>query len=268
MTARTLLLALVTACGGTGGTGHTADADAPDAPAPTKAGGVTLRSSGAGYASAGFGDGGSLCRLTASSGACQFFMCTDVLPPSASYSAGVLTIAGATIPISLVPDASNTYSSLQTEGDLFVGGESLMLSAPGDQVPAFTAMVTAPVRPTITSPAAPTTQPLVITRSAGLTVTWGDGSTGGGSTGWVHAVVAGGPNASTEVECRFDAAAGTGTIPAELLMMVPTGDPGWYRFEGLAVDEVDAGDWAVAFSAVYQAVWPSGLGASGEATVE
>lgn len=264
-----LVIVLVAACGGGGATGSDASVDAP---APTHHGYVWMQSNSyhaqnvahdEGAAGALFDDAASLCTTHTSFGACTVSYCTDVLPVSHVYSAGTMTIAGASAPIVLTFPINGTYPDFHLTGVLFTGGESLAVTASGADVPPFAGSVVAPTRATITSPAAPPEETLTIAQSSDFTFTWT-----GFETGTLHVGVVGGPNASTQVDCSFDAAAATGTIPAQALMMVPTGGTIYFHMESIRDAEVDAGDWAVTLHATTQAVWPTDTLAGGVVTLQ
>jgi len=252
MTVRILLLGLVASCAGNSTT---------DAQLATKTGRIRMTSeTGVGIADASFTDIPP-CATIATVDACSVVSCSNATA-SRFYSAGTLTITGTSIngipqPLTLDP-GSYLY---ETEGGIFGDGALLMVSASGAEVPAFSASVTAPGRPTITAPA-PSMLPFAITRSDGFAFSWS-----GATAGAVHAVISEGA-AAPQVDCLFDGSVGTATVPAAALMMLPTSSQGSVSFEGLGIDNVIAGDWAVSFTARHQAVWQDGSPAGGSATLQ
>lgn len=90
----------------------------------------------------------------------------------ASLSAGSIDITGTTEPLMLVQDDPGDVYTTTTlpPTDLFSAGDTLTVTASGDEVPAFTATVDAP------APLANVGFPASLSRSAPATVTWTAGT--------------------------------------------------------------------------------------------
>jgi hypothetical protein len=89
----------------------------------------------------------------------------------------------------------------------------------------------------------------------------------GGTTGKQFVSLDGGTGRNTRLFCRFDASAGTGTIPPDALMMLPAGQGG-FAMATITETSVDAGDWRVDLEAYYNAVWPDDAIVSGPTMVQ
>src|SRR6185436_18849221 len=81
-----------------------------------------------------------------------FGSCGD-RPPTA----GPVSFTGGLVPLSLAPAANGCYDvgpppPAPTDTLLFVGGETLTVSAPGAEVPAFSIPIVTPTAPTVTKP--------------------------------------------------------------------------------------------------------------------
>jgi hypothetical protein len=225
------------ACGGRGGV------DA--APAAGNDGLIWIESTaGGGNVDASFVTGHTSCTSLGSSGSCE--ECPRFPATTAMHSAGTIKILGAAVPVTMMP-MGDEYLGFGTDQALFDGGETLTVAASGSDVPAFVKSVIAPGTATITSPLIPSgTSPAVpITRSAGFPVSWTGGS------GKVKVSLSGGSSDTTSVICKFDASAGTGTVPADALMVLPYGS-GNLWVDTVTDTSVTAGDWGVAIEADHE----------------
>jgi hypothetical protein len=237
---------------------------------PQKGGGVTIVSlSGmvAGMslsttiASGGFAENSSTSSVRCTqrtSGACTINECTTpgidagAEPQDAgtsnngARSAGVITISGGGQMIQLMPREDNTYQSVNQRMEVFPAGTMLTVSAAGSAtgVPAFTGTLTMPAQVAVTAPMLSLTAPTMIPRTQALVAAWT-----GGTTGKVNVVLSSsaGGNSST-ISCAFDAAGGTGTVPADVMMALPAGSG---SIAIAATDSRDqmAGDYKVTLSA-------------------
>jgi hypothetical protein len=188
---------------------------------------------------------------TSTIGSCTISNCAAAAdagtpPDGGMVSAGALTITGlADGGLTLTPGGMTLTLGggyAQTiQGDAFVAGAQLGVSAAGDRVPPFTAQVTAPTEATFTAPLCPAGICPAISKAAGLSVTW----TGGVGTVVVQVLGLAGID---QVSCEYPAAAGTAMIPATAFASLPTETVllGLYT---LNASPVQAGQFTVKFVA-------------------
>ncbi len=278
-----LLLVALAACGGSTATapdsGPAANADATtsdasppadatsDAATPANVGFVTLLSDTApahARASATFLTGGPAFLCTEQpSGACTLYRCSP--RPGASTRpaphAGIIQLTGLTQALSFTPATDGSYpvSILQTSS-LWTGGETVTASAPGASVPAFTASVTTPHRITLGAPALPTGDWL-IDRTQPIVLTWSGASA-------EDVIVTLGANTvdPLELECVFPASAGTGTLPAAALGLLPAGDA-YYGIVTRTRRQVDVPAWRITLRADTDAILPDARLVAGSAVL-
>ena len=129
------------------------------------------------------------------------------------------------VPVTGTPGQFN--ATLSAAGTFLVPGVYTIIGAGGADVGPFTATVTIPASPTLTSPL---TNNFTVTRSNGMTVNW----TGNGATGDVVIQVSGATdntftNGASAI-CRAPASAGTFTIPPYALLTLPGGNFGALNF--------------------------------------
>lgn len=132
-------------------------------------------------------------------------------------------------------------ASLSATGAFLTPGNYTITGTGGKDVGPFTANITIPVTPTLTSPAS--AKGLTITRSKGMTVTWN----ANGSTGHAEIIIASyiDPNTVAQALCTAPASAGTFTIPPYVLQAVPAGNNQSFAFQ--------PGDQGPAFSGTFPA---------------
>lgn len=277
-----LLLVPLAACGGSSATtpdgGPTTDAGASDASpsdasstadaaAPANVGFITLLSDTApphARASATFLTGGPayLCSEQPA-GPCILYRCTP--RPGAGTRpaphAGPIQLTGLTQPLDFTPATDGTYpvSILQTTS-LWTGGETLTASAPGATVPAFTTTVTTPRRITLSAPTLPTGDWL-IDRAQPLALTWS-----GATTEDLIVTLGIITIDPVELECVFPASAGTGTLPAAALGLLPAGDA-YYTIVSRTRRQVDVSDWRITLRTDTDAILPDARLVSGQAVL-
>ena len=253
---------LLAACGGSGSGG----VDAPDTRSNIGAFFIQSYTAGsmpnaAGEVDLAFFTGFPACTNVTTIGPCDVLDCvmgTEQTP----HSAGAVTVTGPSTHITLEPGANEEYAVEQAQGTLFNGGDSLTIAAAGADVPAFSRTISTPSKSTIRSPPQPSTPYLPITRSAGLVVRWTGAATG---TQFVS-LSDGGFSVTRYLSCRFDAGAGTGTIPPDALMLLQTA-AGNFSMATITEDSVDVGDWHVSLEAYWNAVWPDDTLVSGQTMV-
>ncbi len=236
--------------GGEGGSGDGGGGDGAITTAPV--GRITLTQSNvsnnyfhsvsASFAAAVAAAGGAGTCTTTMMGSCTATVCAvvDGGAPAAVVSglnAGDITVTGmadagaAVLTYGAIGDAGyKGYHPASGVGQFFNSGDMISaMGAGGPDLPAFTGqMVTAPSDIVMTSPACDMTGCPDLDRTADLAVTWT-----GGTVGKVNASLASISDASVvSIQCTFDAAGGTGTIPSAILgKLEKAGDPGITGFE-------------------------------------
>jgi hypothetical protein len=177
---------------------------------------------------------------------------------SVDADANTITITGTHPDVKLLPDVHNHYLGYTQQTPLWSGAESLTITANGGEVPAFTQNLNAPGPVTITAPV-PTnsTGDVAVSASQDLVMTW----TGGLGTVQLL-MVSEFPGTDVNVQCRFPASDGTGTVPQAALAAVNVG-PVDYAIGSIDDAEVIAGDWTVDVVAGFDATWPDGDSAIG-----
>ena len=112
----------------------------------------------------------------------------------------------------------------QNGAPYYVPGPYTITSPGGKEVPAFSASLTIPSLATMTSPPPDATNPAIVTRANGLTVTW----TGGSQNGFISidgsSATDGSFTTGASFHCLAPAAAGSFTIPANILLALPAGN--------------------------------------------
>ena len=151
----------------------------------------------------------------------------DLLPPLVQLEAGTLQVSatgGASGAFSAVgdPDRETQLYDLTATGSL-EGGEVLDVSAEGGLIEAFAATLEMPVAPLLLAPAAPAAAtgvvPITVSQSDDLVIDWNARA----AAGSVWLVPRPPERVDFAFSCRFDAAAGTGTVTREALAVLPSG---------------------------------------------
>jgi hypothetical protein len=177
----------------------------------------------------------------------------DVQGPLAS--AGRITISDGHMNLTMDPDDDRSYGYAPpaTGGAAFAAGATLSVSAAGDDVPAFAGKAAVLPRPLVAK-----ADYSAIDVSVDLVVAW----TGGGPGGRVvFFSETDDPVTIGELNCSFDPAAATGTIPAAALQLLPRcnldSQACIWSLTSSATTHFVAGDFAIDFTV-------HGGGAAGE----
>jgi hypothetical protein len=190
----------------------------------------------------------------------------DASPPTIPH-AGQISVSGGMVDLMVTPGMDGTYPPATGTGQLYAGGETLNVTAAGDEVPAFAQSVTAPNTVTVSSPSV-ASGTISVDRSAELSVTWTDGTAGEVTvrlTGF-ETTMAGGSR-TVSLACTFDAASGSGTIPPTTLGDLPgSGATGSFSVETAASTDVMASGWLVTINASATARGDTGGAASAATT--
>ncbi|MBS1858344.1 MAG: hypothetical protein JST11_23440, partial [Acidobacteria bacterium] len=122
---------------------------------------------------------------------------------------------------------------ISADGSYLSPGDYSVGTTGGADAPKFSAQITIPAMPVLTSPAPDAPKPTLVTRSNGLTVTWTGGQAnqivqleGFNTTDITYTVGA-------DFLCSVPASAGTFTIPPDVLMPMPAGSLGGLLFRPL-----------------------------------
>jgi hypothetical protein len=194
-------------------------------------------------------------------GACIFYSCTPrsgSAGPSPAANPGAIDVTGGLQSLRFTPLADGTYDPVHLTGALWNGGEMLTVTAPGGGVPAFTESLSAPRLATVSAPALPATD-WNVDRTKDLTFSWSGLTTD-------DLIVIFGSNSVNpiEVDCTFPGSAGTGTVGASALALLPAGS-GYFQVISRSVSLVGAGPWQVKFRVESDAVSPAGAPFNGGA---
>jgi hypothetical protein len=179
-------------------------------------------------------------------------------------SAGIVHITGGTQPIDLAPSGT-TYNAATGKTALWSGGETLVVTADGKDVPAFSTSLAAPSKLTLTAPALPSTPngSLALTRGADLAATW-SGTSSGQVVLYFDAAESTKAYATT---CTFNAKDGKGTVPAGAFADYPKG-AGTFNFYVKEVATTAAIGWSIKFTASSAIVGAAGANATGSASFQ
>jgi hypothetical protein len=185
------------------------------------------------------------------SGVCKLITCPSAWKGLPRTNAGTITASyGSTHTTLLAEGGTANAAGYQPPAPLdpsapllFQSGSMVTVSAPGADVPAFSASTTGPSAISVTSPSS---TGLAVNRSQDLTVAW-TGSTAGN----VIFQIVGSPPANTpSLECSFSGSTTSGTVPSAALGLL---QPGSYIANVFARsrDVVQAGSWYVSLDARY-----------------
>jgi uncharacterized protein (TIGR03437 family) len=152
-----------------------------------------------------------------------------------------------------VAGGGGAYNATLSADGTYLAAGNYTISAPGGaDVPKFSAQLTIPAMPTLTSPTPDAAVSTAVTRSNGLTVTW----TGGQANEIVQIE---GFNATdntytagADFVCSVPAAAGTFTIPPSVLLALPAGNFGGLVFRPMLTPVNLQG---LGFTAAFAAAW-------------
>ena len=165
----------------------------------------------------------SVCTAT-TSGPCVLSSCKSDAGTLTDESAGTITVTGGKLagPESIKIGSNGQYTVFSEMKQIFAAGDTFKVTAAGGAFPAFSGeSAPAPAVLTLTGPAstAGTAGPVYgFDPTKALTWTWTGGSAG-------DSVIFNTANLTTNVliACTFDAAGGTGPIPADVVAKLPHG---------------------------------------------
>lgn len=205
----------------------------------------------------GFTSTASMGGTTQTMGDCK--ITTPGAMPGRAVGAGTITVSGgAGMPLTLMAGPNAAYASTDMT-ERFPANSMLTIAAAGDPigVPAFSGMVTMPGPVGLTMPMLSPTMALNIPRAMPLVLTWS-----GGGAGKVEVLIA--KASFPTIQCTFNAAGATGTIPAAALMMYPANTTARMLFGASNQTTVTAGEYNITLSALRV----TGVAATGEVTLQ
>jgi uncharacterized protein (TIGR03437 family) len=139
-------------------------------------------------------------------------------------------------------------------------GNYTITGGPGKDVGAFTARVTIPAPPTLTSPAS--SNGLIVTRREGMTLTWNPGGVTGPVTIALTTFAGAGYPAPATVICTAPGEAGTFTIPPYALLALSSGGGAYLSFQPAELRPVASATFSASglnIGIVQAFMWDSGL---------
>jgi hypothetical protein len=226
-----------------------------DGSGPEMAGRIALSNerggaSTAGVAFASFGPENQSCTSVHTIGSCVVSMyCGGSM--SSFYSAGVVDISGSSEPFSMNPDGNGYYAPYRTSAEIYPSGSSVEVVLHGDIVPPGHVEAIAPSQVEVRTDQSALAS---IDSSQDLALSWT-----GMSDGFLDVVFHDdlGVDVVSSFDCRYQAGAGSATVPAEVLQTLRN-RTGTLSVTTLTESVSDVGAWTVAFRLVYNAVWSNG----------
>jgi hypothetical protein len=167
-----------------------------------------------------------------------------------NVDAGVITILGGKVPVTLTPDAQSMYPNVtDPANDLFNGGETLEVEAVGGMVPAFVTSIVASAGIDVTLPLQPPNKgPITLDRTADLVFAWTSGGPG-------KVILNLNDGAGVKLTCTYDSAAGTGMVPKAALGALAANSKGSFGLAAGNFKTITAGNWTVAIVAGTAKTW-------------
>ncbi len=149
------------------------------------------------------------------------------LPSLVRHHAGTLSVSSNNSDFTATgtPGGENNDYQLTT-GNSIIGGEIVTITTTGGTIGAFEATLEIPLAPLLISPVGILVDggpeaAVSVSRGADLSLTW---QARGATQALLAQIIVSSSESATTLGCRFDAARGTGTIPAAALAFVPSGD--------------------------------------------
>lgn len=197
-------------------------------------------------------DGKEAVSVATTKGACEIrtFLSQAVVGTPVNADAGVLTITGGKVPVTLTPDAMSKYPDAKdSANDLFDGGEVLTIAATGGAVPGFVTKITASAGIDLSLPVQPPNNlPLPVDRMNDLVFTWKNGA-----AGEVVAVLDDG--ISTRLTCTFPAVDGKGTITKPALAKLAPSSKGIFVIGSFTARTLTGAGWTITLGVGTNTTW-------------
>lgn len=180
---------------------------------------------------------------------CLLTQCATTLRPP-QQDAGPIRMEGGPVGVTLSFNGGQYLSYSNGGGNNWPVGAPLSVSAPGADVPGFSAMVAMPERVVVRTPERPMAGVnFIVQRTADMTLIWEGGGRG---TLWFVATIG-----AETLECGLQARDGRGVIPALALGKMPSGS-GTLTLFTADTREVPAGAHLLRVRAAYSAVGHDG----------
>lgn len=194
-------------------------------------------------------------------GGCRLETCgPSTTTTSGLASAGSIAISGGQYPLLLQPGQGNVYTPVSDGGSLALwhGGEGMIVTSSGADVPAFAANLVAPRQVSVLTP-----MPHLIPKTSALPFSWFGASAGKVVIDLNTSDV----NSAYYLECSFDVGEGTGALPSAALAALP-GGAGVLTIGTVSKSVVFAGGWQIDAFAQTNANGPDGLEYTGTMPIE
>lgn len=173
--------------------------------------------------------------------------CADDITDGLYFSAGAITFAPTTEPVTLSPFSDGTYRVHASDHTLFSPGDTVEISAAGDEVPALANELMAPASTVVTTRIGATP----IDRTHDLELTWT-----GATTGDIFVAVTGGASIVTSFDCRLPAGLGHGSIPAAVLAEMNR--QGLFSIGAVNSLTRKIDNWSIQLAVVFESTWADG----------
>ena len=145
--------------------------------------------------------------------------------PDPAPHAGAVQVSGGALALTLQPTDLGTYDVETGPMPLFAAGDDLVVTAPGDEVPAFRTTGLQGVETlTASAPELPAAGPLSVDTGADLELAWATtAETPDDAVVWARLTGATVEGAPVSILCSFEASAGAGTIDKSLFPLLADG---------------------------------------------
>jgi hypothetical protein len=173
----------------------------------------------------------------------------DLATPVYHENVGTITVTVGGAAVTMPPLTDGTYDVYQPKTALWSTSQTMTVTAPGHELPAFTASLQTPEKLRVAMSPPATGNKLLVTRNADLPLTW-TGSVGNVSFTFVSSA----PSLVGILSCTYPAAQDQATIPKALLGQLPVGS-GAVSGSAVATTNVRVGEMQVFVYAAAPAVY-------------
>lgn len=188
-----------------------------------------------------------------SHGPCELAICGTPPNPLGYFGAGTVTFSSDAMTAQMNRLINGTYQFVYVPGDLWSrAGSTITVSAPGGDVPAFSAQMAAPA--VLSFPASSSSALALATRGKDIAVTW----QGGGPCQATFEFYVRQDYTTYDAICSFPSPDDSATIPAAALAPFPSGLRPTYTFRCIVTTDLTVSDWAIRVRAITDARNPDG----------